>query len=158
MNPIETARYIRPCIGLTQRQAAANMKLYTSVKEKLRADHPRMTDESIEAKARDAAAKYAGQQQRYRANMIARTENAFAYNFGTDEAIKQAQEQGLLPHMVGYWSTSMSGHVCQVCQDLEGQPVGSDGNYSTTYHGREYTCVLPPMHPRCMCAIEYREE
>ena len=23
---------------------------------------------------------------------------------------------------------------------------------------RDYTCELPPMHPRCMCAVEYREE
>ncbi len=134
------------------------MNLYNRVKEQLRADHPRMTDEAIERKARAAASKYAGKQQRYRAQMIARTENAFAYNFGTDEAIRQAQEQGLLPHLTAYWSTSNSGRVCDVCQDLEGQPIGDDGQFTTTYHNREYSCVLPPMHPQCMCAVEYRED
>lgn len=67
MSSAETARYIRPTIGLTERQAAANLKYYNSIKEKLTTDHPRMKPESIEQKARAAASKYAGKQQRYRA-------------------------------------------------------------------------------------------
>ncbi len=155
----ETARYIRPTIGLTRQQAGANLKLYETTKEKLRADHPRMSEQSIERKARDVAAKDAAKKQRTRAVTIARTENAFAYNFGNDEAIKQAEAAGLMPHMVPYWSTSHSGNVCPVCEALEGMAIDEGtGEFSTTWHNREYTCELPPMHPRCMCAVEYMEE
>ncbi len=155
----ETARYIRPTIGLTRQQAGANLKLYESTKEQLRADHPRMSEESIERKARAVAARDAAKKQRTRAVTIARTENAFAYNFGNDEAIRQAEAAGLMPHMVPYWSTSHSGNVCPVCEALEGMPIDEGtGEFSTTWHNREYTCELPPMHPRCMCAVEYREE
>lgn len=155
----ETARYIRPTIGLTRQQAGANLKLYESTKEQLRANHPRMTDESIERKARNVAAKDAAKKQRTRAVTIARTENAYAYNYGNDEAIKQAEAAGLMPHMVPYWSTSHSGNVCPVCEDLEGMPIDEGtGEFSVTWHDRDYTCELPPMHPKCMCAIEYREE
>ena len=155
----ETARYIRPTIGLTRQQAGANLKLYESTKEKLKKDHPRMTEESIERKARDVAAKDAAKKQRTRAITIARTENAYAYNYGNDEAIKQAEAAGLMPHMVPYWSTSHSGNVCPVCEALEGIPIDEGtGQFSTTWHDRDYTCELPPMHPRCMCAVEYREE
>ena len=155
----ETARYIRPTIGLTRQQAGANLKLYESTKEQLRAAHPRMTDESIERKARDIAAKDAAKKQRTRAVTIARTENAYAYNYGNDEAIRQAEAAGLMPHMVPYWSTSHSGNVCPVCEELEGMAIDEGtGEFSVTWHNRDYTCELPPMHPRCMCAVEYREE
>jgi len=153
----ETARYIRPIIGLTDRQAAANLKFYTSVKDRLREDHPRMTDESIERKARDAAAKYAGKQQRYRAEMIARTENAYAYNFGNDEAIRQAQEKGYLPKMKKVWSTSQSGNVCPACEDLEGTEIDMDSSFSARSGRKTITVELPPLHPNCMCAVIYEE-
>jgi len=158
MGSLETARYIRPLIGLTQRQSAANLRFYNNFKTTMAKDHPRMTAESIEQKARAAASRYAARQQRYRAQMIARTENAFAYNRGNDEAIRQAQAKGLLPHLTPYWTTAMDGHVCDVCEDLEGQQIGDDGEFTTTYHGREYTCDLPPMHPNCKCCVEYRED
>ena len=155
----ETARYIRPTIGLTRQQAGANMKLYESTKEQLRTNHPRMTEASIERKAREIAAKDAAKKQRTRAVTIARTENAYAYNYGNDEAIKQAEAAGLMPHMVPYWSTSHSGNVCPVCEELEGMPIDEGtGEFSVSWHNRDYTCELPPMHPRCMCAVEYREE
>lgn len=158
MGSLETARYIRPLVGLTQRQSAANLRFYQNFKETMKKDHPRMTDESIERKARTAAARYAERQQRYRAQMIARTENAYAYNRGNDEAIRQAQAQGLLPHLTPVWTTAEDEHVCPVCDDLDGKAIGSDGEFRTNYHDREYTCALPPMHPNCKCCVEYRED
>lgn len=162
MSPAETARYIRPLIGLTKQQSSANLNLYNTVKENLKKDHPKMSEEAVERKAREAAARDAARKQRYRAETIALTENAYAYNFGNDEAIKQAEAAGLMPHMVGYWVTG-SENVCDVCESLNGSTVSDDGEYHG-YHNkgrateREYTCVLPPMHPRCRCVIEYREE
>ena len=78
----ELSRAIRPLIGLTKPQAAANLKYYTQVRDNLLANHPKMKQAAAEAKAKEAAMKYAARQHRYRAFTIATTENAFAYNFG----------------------------------------------------------------------------
>lgn len=99
MSSAETARYIRPTIGLTERQAAANLKYYNSIKERLTTDHPRMKPESIERKAREAASKYAERQQRYRAETIVRSEIAQAYNRGADAFVREAVTAGNLPEM-----------------------------------------------------------
>ena len=71
-----------PGIGLTKGQAKANLRYYENMVATLKKDHPRMKPESIEKKAREAAAKYAERQHRQRAMTIAQTENAFAYNWG----------------------------------------------------------------------------
>lgn len=119
MSSAETARYIRPTIGLTERQAAANLKYYNSIKERLTTDHPRMKPESIERKAREAASKYAERQQRYRAETIARSEIAQAYNHGADAFVREAVTAGNLPEMEKEWSTALDGHVCASCAALE---------------------------------------
>lgn len=111
MSSAETARYIRPTIGLTERQAAANLKYYNSIKERLTTDHPRMKPESIERKAREAASKYAERQQRYRAETIARSEIAQAYNHGADAFVREAVTAGNLPEMEKEWSTALDGHA-----------------------------------------------
>lgn len=63
MAPTELARYIRPTIGLTERQAAANLKYYENMKAQLSEDHPRMKPEAIERRAREASARFAERQQ-----------------------------------------------------------------------------------------------
>ena len=156
----ETARYIRPTVGLTERQAEANLKHYNAIKEQLRTEHPRMKDETIERKARESAGRFAAQQQRTRAETIARTELATAYNTGNDEAVRQAVNQGLMPIVHKVWSTAMDGHVCSACEDLEGTEVGMDDEFSATIGKnvkRTLSTLLPPMHPRCKCAVMYVE-
>lgn len=157
MSSAETARYIRPTIGLTERQAAANLKHYNSVKERLRADHPRMKEESIEQKARTAASKYAERQQRYRAETIARTEIAQAYNAGADAFIREAMRHDLMPEMKKEWSTALDGRVCKECQALEGVQISMDDSFETQSGRRNVTVLLPPLHPRCKCAVKYVE-
>lgn len=131
MGSDETARYIRPTVGLTERQAAANLRHYNSVKTQLRADHPRMKEESIERKARTAAAKYAERQQRYRAETIARTEIAQAYNAGADAFIREAIRHDLMPEMKKEWSTALDERVCKECQALEGVQISMDDSFET---------------------------
>ena len=131
MSSAETARYIRPTIGLTERQAAANLKYYNSIKERLTTDHPRMKPESIERKAREAASKYAERQQRYRAETIARSEIAQAYNHGADAFVREAVTAGNLPEMEKEWSTALDGHVCASCAALEGAKIGMDDEFKT---------------------------
>lgn len=154
----ELARMIRPCIGLTKGQAQANAKYYDSVVQTLKKEHPKMKAENIQKRARDAAAKYAEKQHRYRAMTIAQTESAFAYNRGADEGVRQAQAQGLLGAMVKRWCTSGDDQVCSICQGLEGVEVGMEGEFE--FKGRSLFAgqnMLPPAHSRCACGVEYVE-
>jgi hypothetical protein len=154
----ELARMIRPCIGLTEGQAAANAKYYDSIVSTLTKEHPRMSASSIRQKALDASQKYAERQHRQRALTIAQTESAFAYNRGADEGIRQAQEQSLLGEVKKVWSTSGDDAVCEICAALEGMEIGLDDTFN--YRGKLLfpgQKMLPPAHPRCACAIEYIE-
>lgn len=157
MGSAEAARYIRPTIGLTENQAAANLRHYNSVKERLKTDHPRMKPESVEQKARTSAAKYAERQQRYRAETIARMEIAQAYNQGTDAFIREAIKQDIMPKMEKEWSTALDGHVCKACEELEGVSLDMDGDFKAKNGRKEVTVLLPPLHPRCKCAVKYVE-
>ncbi|MGN0664507.1 MAG: phage minor head protein [Negativibacillus sp.] len=155
----ELSRAIRPCIGLTQRQAIANANYYDHVKESLLKNNPGMKDATAAKKAQEAAAKYAAQQHRYRANMIAETEMAFAYQHGEYEAVKMAQAQGLMGVVEKVWSTAYDDGVCDICNSLEGQTIGIDDDFNfklnkLLFQGQRLT---PPAHPQCRCAVEYRE-
>lgn len=154
----ELAKMIRPCIGLTKPQAKANLKYYENMVKTLREQHPRMKAESIQKKARAAATKYAERQHRQRADNIAQTEMAYAYNKGADESVRQAQEQKLIGEVVKRWSTSGDDMVCSLCSSLEGVEIGMDEEFSFKGIGTKVTTDLtPPAHPRCACAIEYIE-
>lgn len=152
----EIARYIRPCIGLTKGQAQANLKYYNNIVNNLKEQHPKMKLESIQSKAREAAAKYAERQHRQRALTIAQTELATAYNKGADESIRQAQAQYLIGTVKKRWSTSGDDAVCTRCSSLEGIEIDMYSKFAinakSTGEG-----LTPPAHPRCACAIEYIE-
>ena len=154
----ELARMIRPCIGLTEGQAAANARYYDSIVETLKKEHPRMKIESIRKKAREAAQKYAEKQHRERAFTIAQTESAFAYNRGAYYGIRQAQEHGYLGVMKKRWNTSGDDGVCDICRGLEGMEISMDEEFD--FKGKRLFAgqkSMPPAHPRCGCAIEYIE-
>ena len=154
----ELARMIRPCIGLTASQAAANAKYYDNIVATLTKEHPRMSKDSIRKKALDASRKYAERQHRERALMIAQTESAFAYNRGADEGIRQAQEERLIGRCKKRWSTSGDDAVCEICASLEGIEIEMDESFD--FKGRLLFTgqkLLPPAHPRCACAVQYIE-
>lgn len=154
----ELAYRIRPCIGLNQKQVKANTRYYETIKKQLREVHPKAKQESIEKKAQEAAIKYAEKQHRYRAQSIAQTELAFAYNKGAYLGIKQAQNQGLIGEVVKKWNTSGDRNVCSVCKALEGTIIEIEENFNfpgkELYEGHKQT---PPAHPCCACAVEYIE-
>lgn len=152
----ELAKMIRPCVGLTEPQAKANLKYYENIVKTLREEHPRMKTESIQRKAREAAAKYAEKQHRYRAMNIAQTEMAYAYNKGADESVRQAQEKQLIGKVVKRWCTSNDDQVCEQCRSLEGTEIAMDDQW--TFKGvKSGENLTPPAHPRCACAVEYIE-
>lgn len=154
----ELSRLIRPCIGLTEGDAKAAVRLYDSIVANLKKEHPRMKIESIRRKALDATQKYAERKHRQRAMTIAQTESAFAYNRGADEGIRQAQAEGYLGMMKKRWCTSGDDAVCDLCNSLEGAEVDMDSDFKIggrlLFQGQH---MLPPAHPRCACAVEYIE-
>ena len=151
----ELSRAIRPLVGLTQPQATANLKYYTQVRDNLLAQNPGMKQATAEAKAKDAAAKYAARQHRYRAWTIATTENAFAYNFGYSEYIRQAQAAGYMGDGYLIIDTAADDDVCPICAAMEGKQVPLDQPAAKPlYTGQT---MIPPFHPRCRCATHFEE-
>lgn len=157
MSVEETARYLRPIIGLTEPQAQANIRYYNNFKTQLAAAHPRMKTESIERKAREAAEKYAVKQRRVRAETIARTELITAYHKGNDLAVREGIRTGKLPKMKKVWSTSRDDKVCKACMALEGTEIEMDEEFKAKSGKRMISALIPPLHPRCACAVKYVE-
>lgn len=148
MGTDELARFIRPCIGLTKPQTQAAMKYYENIKEELTKKHPRTSPEKIEKMARDKQMKYAEKRLRERAVTIARTEKAFAYEYGRFQHTKNLVEQGILPPQDKKWSATYSENTCDQCSELNGKTVGMDEEFLPGV-------LLPPLHPRCKCCIMY---
>lgn len=153
----ELAKFIRPCIGLTEPQAKANLRYYENMVANLKEQHPRMKTESVQKKAREAAAKYAEKQHQYRAMTIAQTEMATAYNRGADEAIRQAQAQKLMGTVIKRWCTSGDDMVCDQCRALEGLELAMDDKFQMGSGWNTGENLTPPAHPRCACVVEYIE-
>lgn len=154
----ELSRAIRPLVGLTERQALANLHYYERIRDSLLSSSPGMKRATAEKRAREAALKYAARQHRERAYTIATTEMAFAYNKGADEGVKQAIEQGYMGNTVRVWITAGNEGVCPVCGSLDGVEIEMEQAFSfpgkSLYDGQKET---PPAHPRCRCAVEYWE-
>lgn len=55
------------------------------------------------------------------------------------------------------WSTALDGRVCKECQALEGAQISMDDSFETQSGRRNVTVLLPPLHPRCKCAVKYVE-
>lgn len=128
LNPKRMAQQIRPLIGLTERQMAAV--------------------ENYRREAGDKAAlKYASRQHRFRAETIIHTELAFAYNRGAHFGITRSIQQGYMGRCAMIWTTAGVLRTCSRCLELKDKIVG--------YTDEEVQ--LPPLHPRCRCAIKYRE-
>ena len=95
-----------------------------------------------------AALKYAGKQHRYRAESIVLTENAFAYNRGAHMGVSQSIADGYMGRCEMVWTTAGTNRVCGRCMELKDTVVGYTDQSGVT---------IPPLHPRCRCAIMYRE-
>ena len=147
-NADELARAIRPMIGLTKPQAAANMKYYQT-----------LIDAGIsKKKALEQSTLYAARQHRERAYTVARTELATAYGAGAHEATKQAQAAGYMGKTIKVWVSADDERVCRICgrDGLEGTEVEMDQEFDVA--SRSWSTRLhPPAHPGCRCAVMYKE-
>ena len=150
MSVDQLARAIRPMVGLTQQQATANFNYYQNLLE----------NGTSKKRALDLSTRYAARQHRYRGYNIARTELAFAYNKGSYEGTKQAQEAGYLGDVVKVWRTADDERVCSICGSLDGKRIAMDEDFQfptklqATNPGIRRT---PPAHPSCRCAVAYEE-
>lgn len=144
--PRDMAKQIRPLIGLTEAQTQANI----NYREKVYRTYAEGGAASSVAAARadKAALRYAGKQHRARAETIVHTELAFAYNRGAHMGVSQAISDRLMGRCEMVWSTAGTNRVCGRCLALKDTVVG---------HTDESGVTLPPLHPRCRCAIMYRE-
>lgn len=98
----QLSRAIRPMVGLTHQQTVANLNYYENL----------IKNGTSEAKALDLSIRYSARQHRYRAYNIARTELAFAYNQGSYEGTKQAQEAGYMGDVEKIWCTADDERTC----------------------------------------------
>lgn len=145
------ARAIRPMVGLYWQQSQANLKYF----EKL------IQSGVKEKRALDLAIRYGARQHRYRGYLIARTELAFAYNQGSYQGIKQAQEAGYMGEVVKIWSTADDERTCEICGALEGKQIALDEDFdfkTKLATPRNPTIrLVPPAHPSCRCSVLYEE-
>ena len=145
LNPRVMAQQIRPLIGLNSRQTLANAayreKLYNKLLETL-------PPSKAALRADKAAIRYASKQHRFRAETIVHTELAFAYNRGAHEGITRSIKAGYMNRCAMVWSTAGVIRTCGRCLELNGKIVGYTDESGVT---------LPPLHPRCRCAIIYKE-
>lgn len=143
--PAELAKVIRPVVGLTPREAEAVRKR----REQL------INQGFSPLKATEQAARYAATLHRVRANRIARTELASAFNQGNLSTIKQGIEDGdLLPDVVKVWNTAEDERVCPICRPLNGDDKPVEGD-DTTFTSGKFSAEVPPIHPSCRCTIIY---
>lgn len=135
----QLARAIRPCIGLTQRQAQSVFHL-----------HNDLIDQGIDAAtAQKRAEHYAEMVHRRRSALIAQTELAYAYNNGQQALIEEAIKNGTIaPDVTKVWYTAADERVCESCGKLDMQEIPWDATFS---NGK----ITAPAHPNCRCAVAY---
>jgi SPP1 gp7 family putative phage head morphogenesis protein len=139
-------KYIRPVIGLTEREAAAVAR---------RRDLLTIAGLS-EKEITHRTEQYSGFLLRRRAERIARTETAFAYEYGTFDGIKTAQEQGLFNDyiVIKKYSTSADERTCPFCSELDEQTIGIDETFPGVTD-KLPNVLVPPVHPNCRCTVIY---
>jgi len=144
--PREVARFIRPLIGMTPRDSEALAK---QGRDRLAAG------ESVDSIKRDLA-NQALTRIRRRAETIAETELAYAYNFGTWHTVREAQEEGAFGAdiVVKRWWSQLDERLCSFCGPLHDTVIGME----ETFPGKTPlvpNTFAPPAHPRCRCALLY---
>ena len=146
------ARAIRPTVGLTYQQSIANFNYYN-----------RLIENGVsEKRAQDLSIRYAGRQHRYRGYNIARTELAFAFNQGSYQGTKQAQEQGYMGAVKKVWCTADDERVCRICGAMDGMTIDLDADFpfQTRIATPDNPTIrkVPPAHPSCRCVCLLLDE
>ena len=136
MGPRAAARHLRASVGLTGREGRA----VGALRARLEAD-----GQAAEAVDR-ATLNYAKRLHELRAERIARTELAAAFNRGSLEATLGAFPDAAVS---AEWATADDERTCSICRPLDGVVVDA---------GRDFEGgdgPTPPAHPNCRCTLLY---
>ena len=99
----------------------------------------------------DGAARVRSQ----RARAIARTETNAAMAFGLQDSWRQASDAGLMPTQTKKQWAAMpfeEGRSSEICQDLDGQEVGVEENFSSSVEPG-FSGSGPPAHVNCRSTV-----
>lgn len=141
----ELGRVLRAVIGLTEKQANAVFSFEQALTE------AGVASATVESRV----ASYAGRLLRVRAERIARTELAFAWNQAALESIREGVSVGDIVGAVNkVYATAKDEAVCEFCEDLEGQSVGLEETFPGVTE-RLPNVTMPPTHPNCRCTVEF---
>lgn len=134
------AQRLRPFVGLTARQARAVAALRATL-EAEGALTPAQIDRAVSRRA--------AQLHRTRAERIARTELADAYNEASLQTARTAQEAGV-GAWTKVWLTGADERVCSICGPLHEARAPMEGTFDG---GRD----RPTAHPGCRCTLIFEE-
>lgn len=142
--PRELGRYLRPIVGLTDGQAASVLKF----REQMQANG--VTGKALVHRVEN----YAGYQARVRAERIARTELAFAFNQAQLDTMRTARDTGVLKGSMftKEFYTGLDERVCPFCEPLHGTVIELEETFpgATRQLSNLYA---PPVHPSCRCTV-----
>ncbi len=170
LGPADIVGDIRDMIGLTDQQALAVM----NYEKMLRDLNPGALDRKLRNTENDAAvqdaidsgqdlpdsavarmsADYLENYLSYRAATIAQTESVRSVNAGLHDAYGQAISRGALPSEAvrRYWQ--LGDTPCPVCESIpDNNPDGV--GVGEAFDSDEGPVDDPPIHPNCMCSVEY---
>jgi hypothetical protein len=120
--------------------------------------------ESLGAERNEAGKLVAGEKLKYRAELIERTEYARAQNAGRDWQLRDAGATRKV------WRANPD--ACEFCAELDGKTIGAEDSFfkrgdrielapleegdnvqtmKLDYSDTDY----PPLHPNCVCSVEY---
>lgn len=160
IHPRQFARFLRPVVGLTDRQWRSTALFREQLIE----------DGLSRSQVDGRVAEYAARQNRIRADRIARTETAYAWNFGQFHSLEQASKDGLVTQVRKRFLTAQDERVCAVCGGLggwrqegetlqfdeDGQAIiGLEETFPTSGGSSQY---VPPVHPNCRCTVIYETD
>lgn len=132
------ARLLRPVLSLTEAQTVSLLKR--------RAEHQAAgaIGDTLDLRV----TREASRMLRQRAQVIARTELATAWNGGAQVTMERAEASGAFETpLVKTWR-AQPGKPCPICAGLSGRSVALRADFSASIH-------LPPAHPACRCVVIY---
>jgi SPP1 gp7 family putative phage head morphogenesis protein len=143
LHPNELAKRIRPLVGLTQRHAKQLARLDQSLAA---ANTPKEKRERI---LNSTAARMI----RQRAQTIAQTELATAFNYGVLQSFAEAVAQTGI-QAVKVYRTARDELVCPICAPMDGQRVDVNDTFPAALPDSDFT-RFPPLHINCRCTINF---
>ncbi len=137
--PYELAHQLERVVGLTQQHANAVVNMHEGL----------LNAGVSKGQAAKRANEYAKRLKAQRCRNIARTETVRAATQGRNDFWRTLQSEGLVSTTaLRRWIKSGLETTCNVCNALDGQFAGVDGQFTTAAHG---SFTGPPAHPSCRC-------